>query len=233
MRLSSRRALRWVLWGLFLFVPLAVIYQLTNVDTRLSDKDIAAFESVGLARAKEALSFEQEVLLIRDTQGVILQKSPLKKGIPKGASREPGDLFKYGYGLCYDRSRALDKAYKYLGFESRHVFMLYRRNDDPFWKVLLSRGRLSHAVTEVKTSRGWLVVDSTSPWVSVDKQGNPLDADHMSLNPARFAGIPEYMARPAWSIRGLYSRHGQFFHAYPVGPELSYVDFFRWWFGLV
>jgi hypothetical protein len=234
MRLSSNRWFRRVWLCFAMLGVLGAIFVLSNVDTDLSKEDIEAFSSAGLAPPLRPLTFAQEVTLIRDVQAIIMKKSPVKKGISRGLSREPADLFQHGYGTCYDRSRVLDKAYEHMGFEARHVFMLYRREDISFWRVLLSKGQLSHAVTEVKTSQGWLIVDSTSNWISVNQQGLPIDADHVSIEAAQFGGgMPEYMTRPAWAIRGLYSRHGRFFHKYSILPELNYADFFIWWFGLV
>jgi len=62
-----------------------------------------------------------------------------------------------------------------LGFTPRHDFLLYRE-DLPLLEALIRRGHPSHAVTEVKTSRGWLYVDSNQPWVAVNRDGQPLGA---------------------------------------------------------
>lgn len=77
--------------------------------------------------------------------------------------------------MCYDRSRTLDKALTYMGFKARYVFLLYRK-DFPLFETLIRRGHPSHAVTEVKTSRGWLYVDSNQAWIAVNRAGQPRGA---------------------------------------------------------
>jgi hypothetical protein len=56
-------------------------------------------------------------------------------------------------GLCFDRSRTLDKTFEFIGLPSRHVYLLYRQ-DRGFWSELFHYGQSSHAVTEVKTNMG-------------------------------------------------------------------------------
>jgi hypothetical protein len=58
-----------------------------------------------------------------------------------------------GQGVCYDRSRAFDKGAIFLGTEARHVYLLYKQ-DKPFLWAILAYGQASHAVTEIKTSKG-------------------------------------------------------------------------------
>jgi len=83
-------------------------------------------------------------------------------------------------------------------------------------------------VTEVKTSRGWLVVDSNLPWISVAVDGSPVDADHIHFQVDLFKSLPEYWNRPYWAIRGLYSRRGQFYRPYIPYPQLNWYDFISW-----
>ena len=52
-------------------------------------------------------------------------------------------------GLCYDRSRTMDKAFDYIGLPARHVYLLYRQ-DRGFWSVMLHYGQPSHAVEKAR-----------------------------------------------------------------------------------
>jgi len=135
--------------------------------------------------------------------------------------------------LCFDRSRTFDKLFNWYGFETRHVYILYAKNPVTgerlsFWRAFFTKGTHSHAVTEVKTSHGWLVVDSNLPWISVAANGDPVDADHIHAQADRFASMPEYWNRPYWAIRGLYSRRGQFYRPYIPYPQLNWMDFLMW-----
>jgi hypothetical protein len=134
---------------------------------------------------------------------------------------------RYGQGLCFDRSRTFDKAFHYVGFESRHVYILYRENR-PFWRAVFRYGQASHAVTEVKTSKGWMFVDSNSEWVAVTRQGEPVNADDVWRRFSEFENPPPYLKDPWWAIRGMYSRKGQFYGAGIPFPEFNWPDFLAW-----
>jgi hypothetical protein len=151
----------------------------------------------------------------------------LGKGIDLYQPLEPADLMRAGHGLCYDRSRTFDKGMTYLGFESRHVYILYRQNKH-FLSALITYGQASHAVTEVKTSKGWLFVDSNTAWLAVTRSGEPVGADDIWRRFSEFDNPPAYLKEPWWAIRGLYSRKGHFYAPYVMFPELNWPDFLSW-----
>jgi arylamine N-acetyltransferase len=74
-------------------------------------------------------------------------------------SGELGDLYEAKRGLCYDRSRAIEKVLSHLGFEVRHA-AVYSTKKTGRLAAFLTPKTQSHAVTEVKTEHGWLVIDS-------------------------------------------------------------------------
>ncbi|MGV1045693.1 transglutaminase domain-containing protein [Limnohabitans sp.] len=152
--------------------------------------------------------------------------------IPEFMEREPMDLLKAQSGLCYDRSRTLDKVYKWLGFESRHVYILFadsgvETSPWQFLRYVFSRSK-SHAVTEVKTSRGWLMVDSNSPWISLNSNMMPVPADQVHVRKLEFQHPPPFVELPFWAIRGMYSRKGQFYRPFVFFPEFNWPDFLSW-----
>ena len=212
--------------GLATFLALAVY---TNVQTDVTKQDAEIFVVLGLAKPETSPTFEQEIALIRQVQIIVFSKAPFGEGIPEYEAREPADLMRFGQGLCFDRSRTFDKAFEYLGFESRHVYLLYRE-DKPLMKALLHYGQTSHAVTEVKTSKGWMFVDSNTPWIALNRNGEPVNADEVWLRYAEFDNAPTYLKPAWWAIRGMYSRKGQFYDPYlpfPF-PELNWQDFLMW-----
>ncbi|MDO9236526.1 MAG: transglutaminase domain-containing protein [Aquabacterium sp.] len=225
--MTLRRSTWW--FGLVVVVSalLTLLYLSSNVSTSLTQEDVAAFRSMGLKPLAQSLTHEEQVKLVRRVQRMVFERSPLDKGIAEGQAREPADLLRLGHGLCFDRSRALDKALSYLGFQTRHVFLLYRQGKS-FSRALFSRRQWSHAVTEVRLGSGWVLVDSLTPWVAVTKEGLLVDADHVWSRSSEFESIPEYLVRPWWAIRGLYSRGGGFYHAFLELPEVNYADFFSW-----
>jgi len=153
--------------------------------------------------------------------------------IPGYSSREPIDLFKRDSGLCYDRARTYDKLFKWAGFETRHIYVLYNsrptlNNKVSFAIDLFTPRGDSHAVTEVKTSRGWVTVDSNSNWISISRDGTPVSVDDIVSKYKSFSDIPEYFLRPYWAIRGLYSRRGHLYAPYLPVPQLNWSTFLDW-----
>ncbi|MGB4347345.1 MAG: hypothetical protein WBJ21_13220 [Burkholderiaceae bacterium] len=194
----------------------------TNVATTLTNEDKIVFRRLGLG-----LSFEDQISLIRKIQHGVFAKAPLGDGIPDYESREPADLMKFGQGLCFDRSRTFDKAFHYVGLETRHVYILYK-NNLPFWRAVFKYGQPSHAVTEVKTSKGWMFVDSNTEWVAITRQGEPVNADDVWRRFEEFESPPPYLQHPWWAIRGMYSRKGQLYGAGIPFPEFNWQDFLAW-----
>lgn len=200
----------------------------TNVSTAVTAEDAAVFHEIGLRKPTSALSFEQQIELIRKVQYEVFKRAPLGEGIPEYEPREPADLMRrVQHGLCYDRSRAFDKAFNYLGMESRHVYLLYKQ-DRSFISALIRHGQSSHAVTEIKTSKGWMFVDSNTEWIALTRQGEPINADDVWRRYGEFDNAPEYLQYPWWAIRGMYSRKGQFYAPYVPFPELNWSDFLEW-----
>lgn len=218
------------LFRLFLGISLAIFIGLlfaNNVSTSVDDSDESVFTSIGFKKPGKRLSYDEEIRLIREVQAEIFRRAPLGAGIPEYQAREPADLMRIGHGLCFDRSRTFDKLFSYLGFESRHVYILYK-GDKSFLRALFSYGQSSHAVTEVLTSRGWLFVDSNTPWIAVTRKGEPVNADDVWRRFGEFEHAPEYLSFPWWAIRGLYSRKGQFYEPHIPFPELNLPDFVVW-----
>lgn len=224
-----------VLIVLTVFVILNVaLATVTNVSTDVTASDRQAFTStLGLERPRHSLTFDEEIALIRSFQRQVLKAAPLGAPIPEFQEREPEHLLRQGSGLCYDRSRTLDKLYSWAGFQSRHIYIIYLKDPHTGAKIslpkaLLTKNVSSHAVTEVKTQRGWLLVDSNSEWISLNTRNKPVNADHLHVKHEEFSNIPPYFKEEYIAIRGLYSRRGQFFKPNIPYPELNWPDFIRW-----
>lgn len=226
--------IRFRAWANWLFALAALLIAVlvclaayTNVPTRVGTESQAVFEEMGLRRPNASLSFDEQINLIRKVQFETFKRAPLGQGIPEYQAREPADLMRAGQGLCYDRSRFFDKALSYLGFQTRHVYLLYKE-DKSFLRAVFHYGQASHAVTEVKTSKGWMFVDSNTPWVAVTRLGEPVNADDVWRRFAEFENAPAYLKDPWWAIRGMYSRKGQFYAPFVPFPQLNWPDFLGW-----
>lgn len=206
-----------------IFITLSAI---TNVSTDVTIEDEAVFRDVLRLNSQTVRpqSFDDEIKIIRLVQQRVLHAAPVNNGIPEFEAREPADVTRLKAGLCYDRSRSIDKALKFLGFQTRHIYLLYAGGKS-FLSALITYRQPSHAVTEVKTSLGWNVVDSNSAWISLAKNGTPIPADQIWQRSGEFSTIPGYFKSPFWAIRGLYSRKGLFYRPFMPFPDLNWRDF--------
>lgn len=175
-------------------------------------------------------TYDEEIKAIQLVQQSILKLAPLNEGIPLGRPREPATLIEAGKGLCYDRSRVIEKSLRLLGFAARHI-SIYSTTDVSALEALITPGTSSHAVTEVLTSRGWLVVDSNSPWLSLTSEGVPVSMSVIKNSVG--AAIPiswqqeppsDIYKKPFVYVCGLYSRHGRFYPPFDAFPDVNYSE---------
>jgi hypothetical protein len=213
---------------LFIVAVIAVVL-LHNVSKRPSESDLFVLPLYlnGISSPIDAsdLSFEEQLFIINKLQQNMLSIAPEDKGIPEGQARGLQQLSFWGYGLCYDKSYALEILLEQLSFKTRHV-SIYGNPEGTTWiKDLSTRGILSHACTEVLTNRGWLVIDPNFAWMALDKNGKPvsLASDALWADSNNFLSPPPYpiYTQDHHIVYGLYSRHGQFFWPYNFIPDYN------------
>jgi hypothetical protein len=210
---------------MFVFVFCAIA---TNVPVHLETSDVDVFnKELNIGFLSNPRTFYDEIAAIKIIQHLVFKKAPIGLGIPDYETREPENLIRNRQGLCYDRSRTLDKAFDYINLPTRHVYLLYRQNRG-FWSAMFHYGQSSHAVTEVKTSKGWMVVDSNEEWIALTRDGQVVNADDVWKRSSEFDSIPIYLKSPWWAIRGMYSRKGQLYPPYILFPDINWPNFFSW-----
>lgn len=169
-------------------------------------------------------NFDDQIRAIVAVQDAVLKAAPTEKGIPLGQQRELADLHQLKHGLCYDRSRAIEKILSWLGFEIRHV-AVYSTVNRSLLVALLAVQNPSHAVTEVRTQKGWMLVDSNARWIGLDTQRNPVSLSRVrettAWAPESSARINSIFKAPFVGIRGLYSRHGRFYPPFNPIPDFN------------
>jgi hypothetical protein len=165
----------------------------------------------------------------------VLSKAAHNSALPIATKREPKDLLTAKAGLCCDRSRAIEKILRYVGFETDlkpgiSPFTQQKKTGS-FLKSLTTPGVASHPVTEVLTQKGWLVVDSNYRWVSLDSNNKPVTISQIQLIAAGSNNISwnqeppnKKYIHPFTYIYGLYSRHGKFFPPYNFIPDVNYQE---------
>jgi hypothetical protein len=202
-----------------------------STDLSAADKEFASlmlreagYEPSNLKKGA-GTDFEAEVRSIAAVQDAVLKAAPESRAIAFAREREPKDLYELKYGLCHDRSRAIEKSLTWLGFRTRHVSVYSTRDASWYWALLTPHSD-SHAVTEVLTSKGWMVVDSTRRWLGLEQNRRPVSLAQMQ-DGGIHAWAPESRDRihriftdSFVHIRGLYSRHGYFYP--PYGPVPDY-----------
>jgi hypothetical protein len=226
---------KWVLTGcsVLLFAVTVItlwVNRVTNNLTPADEKYIAAFLG-DRKRASGSSSYNDQIEFIKNVQDAVLSRAPLDKGIAFNHTREPEDLFNARHGLCFDRSRVIEKILRSNGFETRHIFV-YSVNGRNSVTAFVTPGVLSHAITEVLTEKGWIVVDSNVRWISTDMAGNP-------HNMSELRGYIDGVTQISWGtevpqvyrdvspftyVYGLYSRHGRFFPPYNPIPDVNYGE---------
>ena len=214
-------------------ICLGSILSYNAVDNSLSqlDKQYISKYLVEVRSLPGKPTYEDEVNFIRSVQHAVLSVAPDGEGIPFGQKREPRELYEVKLGSCFDRSRVIEKILRYSGFDARHVFMLSTEQVGSAIKAIMTVGVSSHAVTEVLTKKGWLVVDSNAQWVSTDAEGRPISFQKMQYDIEHSVAIrwgtkpPSFIyAKPVIVIYGLYSRHGYFYPPYNVVPDINYGE---------
>jgi hypothetical protein len=217
---------------------LVAVAAIHNVGTAVTDEDrfygAQILERAGYDAAPETFGdlnvFDNQIAAILAVQDAVLKATPIEKELAHGRSREPKDVLTEGMGICFDRSRTMEKILTSLGFENRHL-AIYSTREHGTLRALMTPGTASHALTEVKTSKGWILVDSNARWIGLDPQRNVHSVDDIQ-NQDPFATVwatevPEPVSwrlfnQPFTYVIGLYSRHGGFFPPVTPVPDVNY-----------
>ena len=171
-------------------------------------------------------NFAAEVHAIAAVQRQILAAAPLDHGIEEGRSRELSDLLKRGSGSCFDRSRSIETVLNLAGFNTRHASIYTLEGGTSPLTALITRDTPSHALTEVKTSRGWMLVDSNEPWLGLTETGDPVDLQELAEMDQRdlTARPDKIFSQPFTWVYGVYSRHGRFYEPYLPLPDVNWGE---------
>jgi hypothetical protein len=223
---------------LFFFIFLASFVGIIwyhNVDKKVTKEDIEYgsyfFNEINFRR--DTISFPEEIQFIKQIQSNVLNIAPLyrKKGIPFNQTREPKDLYSLKEGLCFDRSRVIEKILMSYGFETRHVALYQDKVEKSNIKELMSSGTHSHAITEVLTQKGWMIVDSNAEWIGLDNDSSVYSCKKIQYFIQENKNISWQLPYPqefkkfygeeCHVIYGLYSRHGKFYPPYNFIPDYN------------
>lgn len=132
------------------------------------------------------------------------------------ANRELIDLINLKFPNCYIMAYIFEKVLESKGFKTRHIFLTLNEKKMP--KPLLLFMKLnSHALLEVKTKRGWLIVDPYQNWQGVTNKSEVINIQQLKQNGVKYykwkkeihAGILNLFFQNNFEFfYGLYSRKG-------------------------
>jgi hypothetical protein len=178
-------------------------------------------------------SFESEIAFIRSVQDSIVSGIQ-HKGIQQTAFGSVRSYYQDRQGMCYDRVVLLEKILHSFHFDFRHLFVYYPdENKDVAVSDFFRKGTSSHALTEVKTRKGWMVIGSNADWMGIDVKGQPFTIRELKVNLRKTGTVP-LMEQPLhgvnfWEqhprfryIYGVYSRHGYFLPPYNAIPDYNF-----------
>ncbi len=226
------------------FICITALGALYNVPKGISAEDRVYLKKILGARQQAPVTafsgkFRDEIATIRAVQEAVFATTPKDGAIPHGQSREPKDLYETDTAYCGDRARVMDKALRMLGLETRYVSLYNKIPGQSFFGRLLYAGgqNSSHALVEVKTSHGWMMVDTRKRWMSLTKDEQPVSlaewqaavrqGNKSIYNWSVISPEDKYplLEEDFYIIYGLYSRHGKFYPPYtPYIPDVNFRE---------
>lgn len=216
---------RFALLFLLLVLVGALVATTHDVELRVSPTDADAARRL-MADAgqfgRRPANFADEVALVRAVQDRVLDAAPANEEIPEGQPRELANLVMAGHGLCFDRSRAIETVLRLHGMETRHAAIYSEKETGSALRSLMTPGVESHAISEVKTQRGWMIVDSNVRWIGLTRDNHPIALAQLREDPS--ATSPEIYRAPFTWVYGLYSRHGRFYPPYNAIPDVNWKE---------
>jgi hypothetical protein len=225
-----------LLSSLVVLLGIITLFAISAVDNHITSTDELYINKILVDSGKSNIdhqNYSEELKFIQYVQSRVLAVAPLNKGLPENVAREPEVLFKNRKGLCYDRSRVIEKILRSKGFETRHLYIYSIIGSKIHLAALFKAKNPSHAISEVKTSKGWMFVDSNSYFLGLDEQNNPISIELLKekgFNTIRWSNYNNLnysviYRRPFDYIYGLYSRHGKFYPPYNFVPDIVWAEF--------
>jgi len=204
-----------------------------NVPKTVSQADEVSLEEIfGSKHVNgERLAFEDQISFIHGMVNTLHTSFVVGTPIAYNADREPSQLVLNGGGLCYDFSRTIEKYLIYNSFQTRHVAAYIKHGS--FWNTITTKGVYSHSLTEVKTDKGWMIIDSNLKFYALDDANRIYaykDLEKLKESPSWKLPLEEGM-EPFYSsnvefVYGLYSRHGGFYKPYNFIPDYNLRELF-------
>lgn len=228
-----------------LLFSVAIFLCFHNVDTTISEEDglyiskiLSDYQTEQNLKESKSL-FDDQIDTILMIQKAALNTPPKSGLIDVRSPREPKDLYEAEAAYCGDRSRFMHKALRLYGFDVRYVTIMRNVKGQNKLQTLLSKGGgevRTHALVEVLTDKGWMVIDSRRQWVSLTQDNGSIGLKDIQKNGLKTYEWSERNTQEPWFLLGedfyifygLYSRHGLFYEPYtPYVPDINWEEFLQ------
>jgi len=215
---------------LFLGSLLLAVAYLSRVPP-YQDEEVLYFQNKLPALSNRSNEFTNQVKIIKKIINLVINSTP-----PEGSetiyiqNRQPRtaqNVVEAKSTICYDRSWLIETLAEKQGYPARRVFLLANENSNSKpW--IFSRNAISHAMSEIYTEKGWVLVENQEIWCGVINETAVSVAD-IFQNKKILEQIPlknknHILYKNFIYYRGLYSRHGQLFEPYVPLPEVRWKD---------
>jgi len=214
-----------------LFTIIIIVLHFNKVDNTITEEDIVYIKKIfpKINHLESDAKFKDEIELINKIQqNAILNTLAGLGSIPQNMPREPKDIFLSNRGACVERSRLIEKSLRYFGFKTKHIAIYSTEKTNSSFRSLITKNNRSHALTEVLTSKGWMVVDSTNIWVGLSIDNMPLDISQIQQKHTVYLKKPmeDILNENFTFLYGVYSRHGKYYYPYTFIPDIEYNEFY-------
>lgn len=207
---------------------------MSHVPGGITDKDRKVIIEMGFdSSCKNATSsFQSEIQCIVDLKKWISTSFLNHSCDFRGTEHEIDFIVDNRSICCFDIARLLLKTLSFYGLKVRHIALFEKTKP---WPLDYFSRVSSHAVVEVKTSKGWMLVDTTSPYIALKPDGSVLTLK--AIRRALLSGGKfDFDTRALFEgkfhlVYGLYSRHGMFFPPFiPLIPDIDWAQFsYNFW----
>jgi hypothetical protein len=219
-----RIALKFLLISLLAAVLLVFLfdgYPRVNRSDRLYIDSFLSIWKMKIDQAQLHLDFELERKFIESLQAHTFDELESKlHPIPTDSVGSLRFYFNQREGACYDRAIFMEKFLEVAGFDTRHLYIWFPpRGEKNSWTSLINKKLHSHALLEVKTLRGWMVIETFSRFIAIDPNNQPYDIKKLRTI-QQDPNITDSVAKQVFPwyketgqfhfVYGIYSRHGGF-----------------------
>lgn len=219
-----------VLGSLFLGALLLTVAYLSRVPP-YQDEEVLYFQNKLPALSARSNEFTNQVKNIKKIVNLVINSTPQERSetiyIQNRQPRTAQNIVEAKSTICYDRSWLIETLAEQQGYPARRVFLLANTTSN-FKPWIFSRNVISHAMSEIHTEKGWVLVENQETWCGVINETAISVAD-IFRNKEILKQIPlknknHILYKNFNYYRGLYSRHGQLFEPYVPFPEVRWKD---------